>query len=542
MGYKDNEEVPIEVHQPCDACGSSDAMAIYEDHTFCFSCGDYKYVGNLESIRMDNKDWSPVAGGAKPLKARGLTKETCRKFGYTIGKYNGETVQIATYRLDGKIVGQKIRPKNKNFRWLGEKNPPLYGQHLWKAGGKKLCIVEGEIDALSLSQVQDNKWPVVSIPNGATSAARSIKNNLEYINSFEQVILMFDMDEPGRDATNKCAPLIAPGKCCVAQLPLKDPNEMLVAGQSSELISAMWNAIPYTPEGIVCGSNLFSEMERLEPFGLSYPFPGVSGVVRGIRRGEVVTLIADTGIGKSQVLKEIAYHLLHYHKETIGCFFMEESNSRTVQNLIGMHMNRPIHLPEVTSTSEERKKHFDLVLNNDRAYFYTQFGATDIDSIKSKMRYLAVSCGVKYFFIDHMSCFAISKNAIADERKKVDVAIATFAGLVRELNVTMFLISHINRNTKKEGKFIPTLDDIRSSAAIAQWSDVILGLSREPLHDDPNQRNYTSIRVLKQRFSGEAGDSFTLYYNKETGRITEVDTPKKKEEPHSFKDETHGDF
>ena len=25
-------------HQPCEDCGSSDALTVYDDHTFCFSC------------------------------------------------------------------------------------------------------------------------------------------------------------------------------------------------------------------------------------------------------------------------------------------------------------------------------------------------------------------------------------------------------------------------------------------------------------------------------------------------------------------------
>jgi twinkle protein len=518
-----DESVIIEQHISCDECGSSDAKCVYDDgHTFCYSCSHRTFNGDKEGRHMTvpPKDWNPLYGVYKGLKSRGLTEETCKKFGYQVVSHNGISVQVATYKRDGSPVGQKLRTKNKAFSWNGEKDPGLFGQSLWKAGGKKLCITEGEIDAMSLSQVQDNKWPVVSLPFGAQSATKAIKNSLEYINSFEQVVLMFDSDQPGQDAAYKCAPLIAPGKCYIAELPLKDPNEMLLAGQVKELISAMWNAQPYTPEGLINGSELFEEMNKVEPDGNPYPWSSMTKALHGIRLQEIVVLVASTGIGKSQVLKEIAYELIMQEKK-IGLFFMEESNKITAQNLVGMSLNKPIHLPEHEIPLEDKKEHFDKVMGNGNVYLFNKFGSADIEDIKAKMRYLAVSCGVEYFFIDHMACFAISADAIADERKTIDTVIAVFAELVRELNVTMFLISHINRNSNvnyDEGGE-PTLNSIRSSAGLAQWSSQIIGLSRNSQSEDVEERHVTKCRVLKDRFAGQVGETFYLKYTIDTGRI-----------------------
>ena len=51
----------------------------------------------------------------------------------------------------------------------------LFGQHKWKPGGKMITVTEGEVDAMSVSQVQGNKWPVVSVPSGAQSAKNILK-------------------------------------------------------------------------------------------------------------------------------------------------------------------------------------------------------------------------------------------------------------------------------------------------------------------------------------------------------------------------------
>jgi twinkle protein len=57
-------------------------------------------------------------------------------------------------------------------------------------------VTEGEIDAMSVSQAFGNRWPAVSLPNGAQSAKKAIQRSLEYLTSFDEVVLAFDMDEP----------------------------------------------------------------------------------------------------------------------------------------------------------------------------------------------------------------------------------------------------------------------------------------------------------------------------------------------------------
>ena len=130
------------------------------------------------------------------LPKRSISEDTCRKFRYGIATHHGKPVQVANYcGPDGQIRAQKLRFADKTFTVLGDmKGCCLFGQNLWRDGGKILVITEGEIDAMSVSQVQDNKWPVVSIPTGAAGAEKSIRANLEWIEKFDTVVFMFDMD------------------------------------------------------------------------------------------------------------------------------------------------------------------------------------------------------------------------------------------------------------------------------------------------------------------------------------------------------------
>jgi twinkle protein len=146
----------------------------------------------------------------QPLTKRGINEDTCRVFRYGTAQYKDKPVQVATYCDDaGAPVAQKVRFPNKDFMIVGDaKKMGLYGRHLWRDGGKMVTVVEGEIDALSLSQVQGNKWPVVSVPNGAHNAAKSFRESLEWLERFETVVIMFDNDEPGQKAIRQAAHLL----------------------------------------------------------------------------------------------------------------------------------------------------------------------------------------------------------------------------------------------------------------------------------------------------------------------------------------------
>ena len=139
-------------------------------------------------------------GEFKAIPSRGLTEDTCRKYKYYIGSYKGKPVQVACYCDDaGNVVGQKFRFPNKEFVVFGKVTDRLYGANLW-SGNKDIALIvtEGEIDCLTVSQIQGNKFPVVSIPNGAQGAKKCFEENLEYLSSFSKVVIMFDTDEAGR--------------------------------------------------------------------------------------------------------------------------------------------------------------------------------------------------------------------------------------------------------------------------------------------------------------------------------------------------------
>ena len=235
------------------------------------------------------------------LPKRALSEETCEKFKYGVGEnLKGKKVQVAQYFKDGKLVAQKVRDAQKNFAVLGETkklSTLLFGQQLWRDAGKRLIITEGEIDAMSVSQAQGNKWPVVSVPSGASAAAKAIAHNIEWIERFDAVVFCFDSDDPGIQAAKECAQQLSPGKAYIAELPLKDANEMLVAKRGKELIDALWNAKQYRPDGIIDISTLEDAASADIEVGRPWPWDSLTAATYGRRRAELYGFGGGTGCG-----------------------------------------------------------------------------------------------------------------------------------------------------------------------------------------------------------------------------------------------------
>lgn len=535
-------------HGPCNKCNSSDACSLFSDgHTYCFSCNHYEHGDN-------NKDQSQIKvstpmrsdlippGEISSLPKRGITEETCKKFGYTLGEHNGQAVQVASYRnKKNQIVAQKLRFANKDFKFLGDtKQAGLFGQHLWRSGSKMLVITEGELDCLAANQMQGqgNRFPTVSVPTGAAGAKRAIAKELDWVESHEKVILMFDNDDAGRAASHEVAHLLSPSKAFIATLPLKDPNEMLIAGKQKEFIDCMWGAKPYRPDGIVAGSDLWEliSTEDLKE-SIPYPWPELNIKTHGLRKGELITLTAGSGVGKSQVCKELAYHLIN-QGEKIGYIALEESCKKTALDIMSLSLNQPLHLSREGVNENDLRDAFSSTIGNGNVYLYDHFGSMDSDNLLTKIRYLAKGFNVGWVFLDHLS-IVISSGDYSngsdglDERKTIDKFMTLARSLVEETGIGMILVSHLRKPSGDKGwedGLQTSLNALRSSASIGQLSDICLGVERDQQGTSPN---VSTIRVLKNRFSGQTGIGCYLHYDKDSSRMMEVD-----EATEAFEDES----
>jgi twinkle protein len=524
-------------HGPCPACGSRDNVAQYDDgHEHCFTPGCTHHTRGAGDAPTPTRRHDPLPelliGEHVSIKSRKLEEDTCRKFDYMVGINRGKPVHIATYHdpETGQPVAQKVRTQDKDFYWVGEpKRAGLYGQHLWN-GGRRLVVTEGEIDCLSVSQVQGNKWPTVSLPNGAQGAVKDLSKAIEFLDLFEEVVLMFDNDEHGRLAAQEVSEMLKPGQCRVASLPRKDPSECLMAGEPDAITSAMWQAAVLRPDGILNGADMWDQVSEVPEMGLAYPWECLDKALYGQRTGEIVTWCSGSGMGKSQICRELFHHL-HRSGIPIGLIALEEDARHTGLGIMSVQANMPLHLPDHRDKCGEAefKLAYEATLGSGNIWLYDHHGTLDSDEIASKIRYMVRACGVKAILLDHISIM-VSGQEDGDERRIFDNTMTRLRSLAGELDVIFHLVSHLKTapGTPHEEGGLTSLSQLRGSRSIGQISNIVVGLERD--QQDPKIKHITTLRVLKNRFAGTTGVAGYLSYDPETGRMSQCDEPGDDEE------------
>ena len=539
-------------HEPCPACGSSDGLARYAagDAT-CFACGKWFPPDGQAAPQDDDKfetegDWRPIHGHYQPLMKRGITEETCRKAGYQMGELSdGTKVHIANvYDDDRRLILQKTRDKDKNFCVHGtkanKKNPPLYLQWLWPAQGRAVTLTEGELDALSYWQAWDHKWPVGSLLGGADGAEKEITRAYRRLLDFDTIYLAFDNDEPGRKATEVACRLLPVGRVKIIRFPegCKDANEVLLKHGPAALVKAFYDAKTWRPDGLREGREFTRDrLKRKQSPGYTIPWERLNLMWMGLREAEVTTICAGSGIGKSTLARELAYHLRTEHGLKIGNIFLEEDNDTSVKAYVGLYNGVP--LKQLIATPESiSDDQWDAALAAvvwDGMMFYDHFGSIQSDRLLTMMRYMAAS-GCKFIVLDHIS-IVVSGLESTDERKDIDVLMTKLASFVKETGVGVIAIVHLKRSQGKnfnEGSPI-SLNDLRGSAAIEQLSFNVLAAERN--QQDERLKAFARLRSLKCRITGETGEADLLKWNAAKGRYEVADESDMEFDPHENQDE-----
>lgn len=542
----------VKYHLPCHKCGGSDPVSVDQDgHGYCFSCNtflrDYdKGETTIPDIKtyQRNANMGSDEGTFQALDDRRISLDTAKKYGVK----SSPNTHYYPYYISNEMVSTKIRYcKDKDFSWRGSpKGVMLFGQQAFQSGGKFVTLVEGECDAMAAYELLGSKWPVVSVKNGASGAVKDVKENLEFLESFDCVVINFDNDKVGKSAAKQVARVLRPGKAKILFLPeeFKDANDMLKQGRNKAYVTAWWAAKSYTPSGIINVSDMGDDyFNRPTVASVPYPWEGLNKKLYGMRQGELVTLTGGTGLGKSSITREIEHWLIKNTKDRVGILALEENKNRTVDGIVSIEANAKLYINQIREEfpEEEWRAHYNSLFTGDakdRLWIYSHLGQHDIEEIFSKIRYLTIGCDCKWVIVDHLHML-VSSMVEGDERRSIDSIMTRLRSMVEETGAGMILVSHLRRvegNKGHEQGVTVGLSHLRGSQSIAQLSDCVIALERNQQSDDPEEANTTHLRVLKSRYTGDVGMATHLVYDNETGRLSE----RFDDEPDELYDESDG--
>lgn len=472
-------------------------------------------------------------GRIREIANRCLSEETCKKFGVKSFVKDHRIIKhtYPYYNKSGEKVAEKIREcDTKHFYWRGNPSDDLmlFGAQAQPTTGRFVCLCEGCLDTMSMWQALGGRYTCVGLPNGCTNF-KSLRQNYEYLDNFENIVLCLDGDKAGREAAERAVQYLPQKKLKLMRLPedMKDPNEFLKAGKTQELLNYFWRAEEYRPADIVNIGDMYGRLAEYRKTHEYIPTPwiGLNDMIQGTRPGQLVVLAAGTGMGKSAFLKSWMYHLVRSTDLHIGALYLEENPEETVLSLMSLVAGMNLKKNSVWdgASEEDKRRWFDECGANRRIELFEPLSNTDPDYICNKIRYMVVVRDCKYIVLDHITYVT---EAEEDSQGALNRLMKVLHSLCVELGIVILAACHLRKsaNSQKsaeEGGRV-TLDDFKSSSSIKQLSDICIGLERNSQEDDPVKANTTIMRVLKSRDFGTKGPCTALFYDKDTTRLVET--------------------
>ncbi len=544
----------------CDKCGSGNGLQVFEEEGkftgFCFACDTY-----YPDPYGDNPDRAKAARRAKPVRSpedvaeeirsikddyrtvdvrdRGLKAFALEHFGIKTGlsEQDGESVVTHYYPYRngaGELTGYKVRlVQNKFFYCVGSvKGAKLFGwQEALSTGARRLFITEGELDTVALYQAlmdsqrgtkyADYHPAVVSVPSGAVSAKAAINEHLSEIRAnFKEVVLVFDQDEPGRQATEEVLKILPTAR--TVTLPAKDANACIIEGRAKALCNAvLFKAETPKNTRLVMGSSLFEAGRKQAEWGFSWPWKKLNDLTRGIRLGETIYLGAGVKMGKSELVNALAAHLIQEHGWTVFLAKPEEANRKSYQMLLSKIAGKIFHDPNIPfdyNAYDEASKYV-----GDKAIFLDLYQHMGWEALKADIM-MAASMGAKAIFIDPITNL-VNGAGSGEQNTMLQEIAQELAAMAKDLNIVVFIFCHLKAPLHGEphergGKVFS--HQFAGSRAMMRSCNLMIGLEGNKDPALPNEeRNIRNLVLLEDREFGATGE-VGLYWHDRTGLFNEI--------------------
>lgn len=539
----------------CPTCGREQALNMWEEDGertgYCFhdDCKTYYNTKALSEIpesdvpyvEKEPQDITWISSlQSRDNPERGLMRGAYSHFGvkHGVSTQDGRTITDTYYPLRDSshvVTGYKVRLHNpKKFYALGtvRKALPFGWKEALEIGGYALYITEGEEDAIAVftawMREKKQKVSAISLKQGSSSVVKSLQPILkEIMAKFKQVVFLPDADDAGSTATKDIRALFpADYPVLIASYTEKDANEMILAGKEKELVNACYRAsVPLS--GAIKEFTLedFEMVKEAPEFGLSYPYQGLTELLRGIRLGTTVYVAAPEKAGKSTLVNELATHLMLTHNEPVFAIKPEESEEGTLRRMAGAAVGKIFYDPKVEVDKAAVDRAAQLLAG--KLFVLERNQTPRWDEVRQLMREAYLARGIKYFFIDPITNLTTGMSS-SERDTFLHAMTREVAEDAKSLGYTVFLFCHLKTVRDglawSEGR-VATADDFQGSRAMLQACDVGIAMQAWMLTEGDNHEYLNRRRVLhviREREYNAVG-KVDLLWNSYKGKLEEVE-------------------
>lgn len=259
--------------------------------------------------------------------------------------------------------------------------------------------------------------------------------------------------------------------------------------------------------------------------GIPTPLPKLNKYTSGWGPGQLITVGARTGVGKSVFAIMSAVNAAKAGKSVLF-FSLEMSGPEIADRIMACMSGVSMGKLKQGRLNEEERKHVDSIrdeLAEMNLIIDTDAYAT-VDSVRAKaLRQAQTDEGLDMIILDYLqllrstSKMSSRQEIIADQSRNMKL-------IAKSLGVPIMILAQLNRAKDTEDvNQSPTLDNIRESGAIAMDSDIVVLLHRDQAVD--NNTPMTQV-ILEKNRNGESKKTIMCYSNLECSNFRQASTSK----------------
>lgn len=537
---------------------SGNHLMIFESgNGYCNRCG-YKHLasnGKIEAqprrvkspeeiqAQLDSVKQCPM----QALASRSISEATAKKLGIRVFLSEGDgatqTAHLYPYTdFNNKLKGYNVRNLgHKSFYGIGSRTAcaPFNWYNAKRIANRKVIfIVEDELSTASVVEVfdkftTDKQWlPAIiglaTSPQGILQELGQMEVKL-FLEEFDDIVFVLDCDDVGRDGYNKALGLFPDAK--YVELPLKDPNDMKMAGMDQELYNLLrFNARRKQPSGSLTLSDMRERMLAPVEYGLAYPWEKMTKHTNGLLWGQVITIGSGVGLGKTLLANTLSAWFKKEHNIKSGMVMLEQPAEESGRAIAGAITGQQFNDPNVPFQRERLIEAIEEI--GDDIYFYDAVRNADWDELKPVLRHWVVVEGVKIVHLDNLTTLTAHLDS-ATANIEINRIMAELSMMTKKYEFSCFVYSHLNPpktgDAHEEGGAVKEVQFTGSRGAM-RYSSFIWGFerNRNPALSK-EEKNLSRISILKVRPIGATPGLVGLEYDSTSGLLAqreEVTLPK----------------
>jgi KaiC/GvpD/RAD55 family RecA-like ATPase len=261
-----------------------------------------------------------------------------------------------------------------------------------------------------------------------------------------------------------------------------------------------------------------AHIEKLSSSKISLGLGPVDGRLRGICRGEVTTIIAKPGAGKTALVQNILRHVADAHDTTTLFCSLEQPLAQVFERYAQMGYGRSGEEIERGWEEPEQRELIATTVRADLGKRTLTCGKNlSLAQLDQALDLAAAKAG------EPVSVLALDYLGLLDTRDldktlygQASRAARELKNLAKRRDVAVLCLCQVGRSAGEDASAQLSIHSARESGAIEESADFLLGLYRPDLHGEDRTIN---IQILKNR-KGEEGVEFSFDFDKTSLRIT----------------------